>query len=75
MEGDKMKKITKTTMYIDAEERKKMVLYFASIDIYTYNQLSSELGITPQYMSLIMKGKRPITENIMKQLKRLGYEM
>ena len=70
-----MKKITKTTMYVDAEERKKMVLYFASIDIYSYNQLSSLLGISLTYMSLIMNGKRPITEKIMKKLKRLGYEM
>ena len=70
-----MKTINKTYMYVDAEERKKMVLYFASIDIYTYAQLSSELGISLQYMSLIMNGKRPITENIKKQLKRLGYEM
>lgn len=70
-----MKTINKTTMYVDAEERKKMVLYFASIDIYSYTQLSSLLGISLTYMSLIMNGKRPITEKIMKKLKRLGYEM
>lgn len=69
-----MKKVTKIYNYLDQEEAQAIRIFIAQSGD-SFEKWAKKLRISPTYLSLVLSGKRALTDEIKQRFNELGINL